>query len=722
MKTPNNRPNLYALLVGVNAYPYLCPPHNEKDLRLKACVNDVNLFKSLLDQDFTKDHLNVHPKLLTESNATKTKIVEAFNSHLGKAKPGDTVLFYFSGHGIRERTEIDFLKESEVDGRLGGIVCWNYNDPKGNTPDDSILSNKEFRYLIHQVSKKGTKKEKVHVVMVFDCCHSGSNSRTAKAETATVRSKQIKRTSIKGRDLSGFIFHDDKEVKAKIAELENKKQLNKLAEILPQGDHVMLAACREVELAWEDVSKRSVFTIALVDVLEQHKGQISYHELLTRVHNRMKFSLSLAKQDIGQTPQIYIRTENPADRYHTFLTHKPNDRPTYGAVEYSKQDKEWRIDLGALHGIPIDTKKRPTKVEVFPVGNEKKKLAATIGEVYPTHSILEFKKPITDKEIAYRGVLNGVAVSAVDIFITGEKKGKQWLEDKLKATLKNADGQLFRLVEKELDAEYVIRAKNDAFTFTKALDPDRPLVQPVPYKKGDKAGSITALNTVNRYLHQISEWTILKDLEYAPNKLPPSLRNKTTMYPVELRIFEYTGNGKEKRILPDGNKFLLQPQKDKSMYLRFELENYAPEILSCSMALMTSTFGTWVDPKIEDDYAFMNASQKALLKSDKKDETWRSRGGDPEKNGKVYIDLELSEYIKPHNWAGETHYLKLIVSNKSFEIDTFHKSNLPSPMDTVQISQKDLGDFPQAKLPKVQWEIRTFEIYATNPEYDPPKV
>jgi len=84
-----------ALLVGIDQYPT-----SQRFLSLRGCGNDVELQKQLLIHRFgfkTKDI-----KILTDKQATRANILEAFEEHLIKqAKPGDVVVFHFSGHGSR---------------------------------------------------------------------------------------------------------------------------------------------------------------------------------------------------------------------------------------------------------------------------------------------------------------------------------------------------------------------------------------------------------------------------------------------------------------------------------------------------------------------------------------------------------------------------------------------------------------------------------------------
>src|ERR1043166_8031341 len=91
---------LYALFVGIDNYP---PSIN----RLYGCVNDINVIHDLL-QERVADEYYFAPQVLTESQATRSAIIDGFRSHLSKAGKGDVALFYFSGHGSQEKAPPQF--------------------------------------------------------------------------------------------------------------------------------------------------------------------------------------------------------------------------------------------------------------------------------------------------------------------------------------------------------------------------------------------------------------------------------------------------------------------------------------------------------------------------------------------------------------------------------------------------------------------------------------
>lgn len=84
-------PRKLALLVGINQY---------QKYPLKGCVNDVLMQQLLLIHRFGFNPQDI--LILTDKQATRQGILEAFEEHLIKqAKPGDVVVFHYSGHGSR---------------------------------------------------------------------------------------------------------------------------------------------------------------------------------------------------------------------------------------------------------------------------------------------------------------------------------------------------------------------------------------------------------------------------------------------------------------------------------------------------------------------------------------------------------------------------------------------------------------------------------------------
>ncbi|MGB8699828.1 MAG: caspase family protein [Thermosynechococcaceae cyanobacterium] len=96
-------PRKLALLVGVNQYSRWSPA-----IALQGCVTDVELHHELLVHRFGFQDQDI--QMLTNEAATRSNIEAVFMSHLAdQARPGDIVVFHFSGYGclIRTRTTVE---------------------------------------------------------------------------------------------------------------------------------------------------------------------------------------------------------------------------------------------------------------------------------------------------------------------------------------------------------------------------------------------------------------------------------------------------------------------------------------------------------------------------------------------------------------------------------------------------------------------------------------
>lgn len=150
-------PRKLALLVGINEYINNIPP-------LGGCEQDVLLQRELLIHRFGFKDADILP--LIGKQATRQGILQAFNEHLIKqAKPGDVVVFHFSGHGSlvqdKDRDTPDKLNSTlvPVDSSLpenGGVVL----DIMGHT----------LFMLMYALQTD-------NVTMVLDSCHSGGAKR-----------------------------------------------------------------------------------------------------------------------------------------------------------------------------------------------------------------------------------------------------------------------------------------------------------------------------------------------------------------------------------------------------------------------------------------------------------------------------------------------------------------------------------------------------------------
>jgi len=156
-----------ALLVGINTYP-------SGINALNGCLTDVEMQSELLQYRYgfnAKDILILTDET-QQRQPTRQNILTAFEEHLIKqAKPGDVVVFHYSGHGglVRDPQPLDDQKN---DGSLIPADCTlrNRNDIMGRT-----------LFLL------SSQLQTDNFTMVLDSCHSGGGTRGNQVIRALVR-------------------------------------------------------------------------------------------------------------------------------------------------------------------------------------------------------------------------------------------------------------------------------------------------------------------------------------------------------------------------------------------------------------------------------------------------------------------------------------------------------------------------------------------------------
>nr|MBS0022226.1 caspase family protein [Gammaproteobacteria bacterium] len=136
-----------ALCVGIDSYP---------SMPLAGCVADARDWASALGRlGFAS------PRVITESDANRQQILDALGSLIDTSRPGDALVFHYSGHG----TQFDDL-EGEEDGKDEAIVPIDYET-------GAYIIDDDFADLFRAIP------EGVSLTCFFDCCHSGTNTRLA---------------------------------------------------------------------------------------------------------------------------------------------------------------------------------------------------------------------------------------------------------------------------------------------------------------------------------------------------------------------------------------------------------------------------------------------------------------------------------------------------------------------------------------------------------------
>lgn len=151
--------NKYAVIAGVNEY--YDEPSKPGYHSLHGCVNDAMCMRALLQHKFGFDTANI--TLLINKSVTQKNVIEGLLSVLKKAKAGDAVVFYFSGHGVyidNPGNENDPIKKG-----YNQAICMSDLYAPGYT---SLVKDNTLKTIFNLFVDK-----KIIVTTLFDCCYSG---------------------------------------------------------------------------------------------------------------------------------------------------------------------------------------------------------------------------------------------------------------------------------------------------------------------------------------------------------------------------------------------------------------------------------------------------------------------------------------------------------------------------------------------------------------------
>ncbi|XP_057502160.1 metacaspase-1-like [Actinidia eriantha] len=161
---PNQKPNPVSFAAGhQQKKALLCGvSYEKKNHKLKGTVNDVNRMKCLLVDLYgfpvNAIHVLTEEKNNTDLSPTKKNIQKALSWLVEDCKSGDSLVFYFSGHGLRQP---DFNGD-ELDG-YDETIC----------PSDFMTAGMIFDNYINTTIVKPL-KEGVKLHAIIDACHSGT--------------------------------------------------------------------------------------------------------------------------------------------------------------------------------------------------------------------------------------------------------------------------------------------------------------------------------------------------------------------------------------------------------------------------------------------------------------------------------------------------------------------------------------------------------------------
>lgn len=305
----SSEPRRRALLVGINEY-------KESANNLEGCVNDVFRMSEVLQEcQFRAEEIRV----VLNQRATAAGIRERLEWLVDGARPGDELVFFYSGHGAQLPT---YGLGDSVDRMDETLVPHDFDwSPATSITDDHIY---------HTYSQLPVE---TRLAMIFDCCHSGGMHRDGGAKIrGLVAPDDIRHRAMRWSPEDGmwvpreFLplnddFSDDADVRKKFMgtsgsvlklgramslrgqtrkEYDELKKKNKKSSEFAPYLPLIIEACQEAQLSYEyrhGVQSYGAFTYVLTDELRKAET-ISFENLVKQTGKR------LSRLGYNQCPEI----------------------------------------------------------------------------------------------------------------------------------------------------------------------------------------------------------------------------------------------------------------------------------------------------------------------------------------------------------------------------------------------------------------------------------
>lgn len=281
-------PNFYALLIGIDFYfPHKLPEGSYKNLR--GCVRDINHVEAYLKDTFNLTPVQIikltasasenplQPKEPPELLPTYENIIAKFQELTAIAQPQDQVYIHYSGHGGRAKTIFANLK-----GTFGLDEALVPTDI--GLPNSRYLRDLEFAKLLEEMVEKG-----LVVTMILDSCHSGGATR----EMSDDRVRGCTFIDKTSRPTNSLVASVNKLTQNWQTLTVNNRNIKVVNGLLPEPKgYTLIAACRDNELAFEDVfegtERNGALTYFLLQELRKSGARVSTKTLFDRISNLVR--------------------------------------------------------------------------------------------------------------------------------------------------------------------------------------------------------------------------------------------------------------------------------------------------------------------------------------------------------------------------------------------------------------------------------------------------
>ena len=322
----------FAILIGINAYP---------DQPLKHCVQDVESIKTYLE---TSSKF-IHIQLLTASVSVKSEslntcedpvllptyenVTAAFEKVSSLAKDGDFVYIHYSGHGTREKPDLDDELSNKNTGDLALVLL---NEGKGDPL--KYLWGQDLAGLIKLMVEK-----RLVVTLVLDCCFSATVYRRDDPSIRFLHydTKFGSKFPLNGMDPGTSLQHGVGSSATRDASMLPNWLINPDA-------YAIITACgpheEAKEFETENGQLHGALTYFLLSVLKKCGGLEKRHKIIyDYLHAEFRESWP------QQNPVLY------GNKDQGFFGHTDSNISIATVLVIEKQNRKLKLQAGQAHGV-----------------------------------------------------------------------------------------------------------------------------------------------------------------------------------------------------------------------------------------------------------------------------------------------------------------------------------------------------------------------------------
>ncbi len=250
--TPPRPGSQRALCVGIDRYPVR---------PLAGCVADARLWARTLGT------LGFDCEFLLDEAATYDNIVAELTRLVTSARPGDSIVWQYAGHG----TQVPDLDGDEADGDSPGqdeAIC------PVDLQAGRMLTDDEIGALIQQLQPG------VAFTMVMDCCHSGTLNRFGIGDSGGAAGLRDERARF--LPLSAELKQAYLRFASSSARRDRALSRSRSRAALEETSEVLFSACQSTEVAFE-TNGQGEFTVRATRLLNDRGRALTNDEFVTAV-------------------------------------------------------------------------------------------------------------------------------------------------------------------------------------------------------------------------------------------------------------------------------------------------------------------------------------------------------------------------------------------------------------------------------------------------------